>query len=209
MAKYTDSKCKLCRREGDKLFLKGDRCNTAKCAMVRRNYPPGQHGQTARKNMSDYNTHLREKQKAKRIYGLLEKQFENYFIKANKAEAVTGDTLMQLLERRLDNTIFRLGFAKSRSLARQIVCHGHIQVNGRLVDVPSFQVKEGDTITIKESAAKKNYFTALAKVRVTEAVPGWLKTDAKSLSGEVVALPKMHDIDNRINTQLIVEYYSK
>lgn len=208
MAKYIGPKCKVCRREGEKLFLKGDRCNTPKCAVVRRNYAPGVHGQSAGKNLSDYNIHLREKQKAKRIYRLLERQFQNYFVKANRKEGVTGEILLQLLETRLDNVVYRLGLAKSRSQARAIVSHGHMRLNGKSVNIPSCQVKLGDVIDIKESSAKKSYFVNLAKTRVVEAVPNWLKT-GKSLKGEVVSLPTSEDVDSRINTQLIVEYYSK
>ena len=209
MAKNLSPKCKMCRREGEKLLLKGDRCYTQKCSMVRRNYVPGMHGPSNSKNMSDYNTHLREKQKAKKIYGLLEKQFKNYFVKANKSEGITGDLLLQLLERRLDNVVFRLGVVKSRSGARQVVGHRHVEVNGRVVNIPSFQVKVGDKINIKENSLKKAYFSNLVKVKTTEPVPSWLKNNAKGLKGEIVDLPKIGEIDNSINTQLIVEYYSK
>lgn len=209
MAKYTGPKCKKCRREGEKLFLKGDRCNTPKCSMVRRNYPPGIHGQTSGRNLSDYSFHLREKQKAKRIYGLLERQFENYFTKASKGEGVTGDNLLQLLESRLDNVIFRLNFAKSRGQAREIVNHGHILINDKVVNIPSYQVKVGDMIKIKDSSVKKAYFVNLSKVKTADSAPKWLRTDNKSLQGEMVSLPDAENLDNRINTQMIVEYYSK
>jgi len=209
MAKNLSPKCKMCRREGEKLLLKGDRCFTQKCSIVRRNYVPGMHGPASSKNMSDYNIHLREKQKAKKIYGLLEKQFKNYFIKANKKEGVTGDLLLQLLEGRLDNVIFRLGIVKSRNGARQIVGHRHVKVNDRIVNIPSFQVSIGDKISIKENSLKKAYFSNLLKIKSTESIPSWLRKDVKNLKGEVVDLPKIDEIDSSINTQLIVEYYSK
>lgn len=209
MAKNLSPKCKMCRREGEKLLLKGDRCYTQKCSMVRRNYAPGMHGPANSKNMSDYNIHLREKQKAKKIYGLLEKQFKNYFVKASKKEGVTGDLLLQLLERRLDNVIFRLGVVKSRSGARQVVSHRHVEVNGGVVNIPSFQVKIGDKISIRENSLKKSYFSNLMKVKTDESAPSWLKKDAKGLKGEIVDSPKVDEIDSSINTQLIVEYYSK
>lgn len=209
MAKNTDPKCKKCRREGEKLFLKGDRCYTAKCSMVRRNYPPGLHGQSANKKLSDYSFHLREKQKARRIYGLLEKQFKNYFVKASKKKGVTGDILLQFLESRLDNVIYRLGMAKSRMQARQIVNHGHVLVNKKPINIPSYQVREGDMIEIKENSLKNKYFDEMLKSRNIDSVPSFLKTTAKSLKGEMVSLPNVDDIEHRINTQLIVEYYSK
>lgn len=209
MAKNLSPKCKMCRREGEKLLLKGDRCYTQKCSMVRRNYVPGMHGPSSSKNMSDYNIHLREKQKAKKIYGLLEKQFKNYFVKASKKQDVTGDLLLQFLERRLDNVVFRLGIVKSRNGARQIVSHRHVEVNGRVVNISSFQVKIGDVVSVKANSLKKPYFTNSMKVKTTEPVPSWLERDAKSFKGEVVDLPKVNEIDNSINTQLIVEYYSK
>ncbi|NQV00161.1 MAG: 30S ribosomal protein S4 [Parcubacteria group bacterium] len=209
MAKNLSPKCKMCRREGEKLLLKGERCFTQKCSITRRNYVPGMHGPSSSKNMSDYNIHLREKQKAKKIYGLLEKQFKNYFVKATKKEGVTGDLLLQLLEGRLDNVIFRLGVIKSRSGARQIVGHRHVEVNGRVANIPSLQVKVGDKISIKKNSLKKSYFSNLLKVKSTESAPSWLKKDVKGLKGEVVDLPKIDEIDSSINTQLIVEYYSK
>lgn len=209
MAKNLSPKCKLCRREGEKLLLKGDRCFTQKCSMVRRNYVPGTHGPSSSKNMSDYNIHLREKQKAKKIYGLLEKQFKNYFIKASKNEGVTGDLLLQLLERRLDNVVFRLGIVKSRNEARQVVSHRHVEVNGRVVNIPSFQVSVDDKISIKNSSIKKTYFSNLTKIKTPDNAPNWLKREGKKLAGEIANLPKIEDIDSSINTQLIVEYYSK
>ncbi len=209
MAKNLSPKCKKCRREGEKLFLKGERCYTQKCSITRRNYVPGMHGPANSKNMSDYNTHLREKQKARKIYGLLEKQFKNYFIKASKKKGVTGSLLLQLLERRLDNVVFRLGIAKSRNGARQIVSHRHVKVNGRVVNISSFQVKVGDVIEVKTNSLKKPYFSDLAKVKTTESIVSWLKKDAKNFKAEIIDLPKIEEIDNSINTQLIVEYYSK
>jgi small subunit ribosomal protein S4 len=207
--KKKSPQCRLCRRAGEKLFLKGERCYTPKCSIVKRNYPPGFHGPSSRGEAGEYGLRLREKQKAKRIYGLRERQFKNYFIEASKKKGVTGDLLLQFLERRLDNVIFRLGFAKSRRLARQLVNHGHVWVNKHMVNIPSYMVKEGDAIEVKEVSLKKNYFTNLAKSKVLEGVPSWLKTAAKNLKGEVVSLPKSEDIDRHINTQFIVEHYSK
>jgi small subunit ribosomal protein S4 len=209
MAKNLNPRCKMCRREGEKLLLKGERCYTQKCSIVRRNYVPGMHGSASSKNMSDYNIHLREKQKARRIYGLLERQFKNYFVKASKKEGVTGNLLLQLLERRLDNVIYRLGIAKSRYGARQIVNHRHVEVNGKVVNIPSFQVKVGDVINIKKNSFKKTYFSDLEKVKTTESAPSWIKKEAKGFKAEIVDLPKIGEIDCSINTQLIVEYYSK
>lgn len=209
MARNIGSKCKMCRREGEKLLLKGERCYTQKCSMVRRNYPPGIHGAAVSKNLSDYNFHLREKQKAKKIYGLLEKQFKNYFIKASKKKGVTGNLLLQLLERRLDNIIYRLGIVKSRNQARQVVSHGHIEVNGRVINIPSYEVKIGDKIKVKKNSLKKPYFNNLLKAKSAESILPWLKFDKKSLQGEMAELPKVEEIDSSIDTQLIVEYYSK
>lgn len=209
MAKKSNLKCKKCRREGEKLFLKGERCFTPKCAMVRRNYPPGFHGPAGKKDISEFGLHMREKQKAKEIYGLREQQFKNYFKKAAKKKGVTGELLLQFLERRLDNVVFRLGFAKSRSQAKQIVNHGHIWVNGRVVNIPSYQVKSGDVVQVRKNSLKNSYFTNLIKTITKENIPKWLKLDLKNLRGEVIGLPTSKDVDRRINTQLIVEFYSK
>jgi len=209
MVNKLNLKCKKCRREGEKLFLKGERCFTPKCAMVRRSYPPGFHGPMATKELSEYGIRLREKQKVKEIYGLREKQFKNYFVKASKKKGVTGELLLQFLEKRLDNVVFRLGFARSRDLARQVVNHGHILVNNRVVNIPSYQVKQGDIIQVRPNSLKKSYFVNLMKTISSENVPKWLKLDVKNLRGEVVGMPTLKDINRHINTQLIVEYYSK
>jgi small subunit ribosomal protein S4 len=209
MARQLDAKCKQCRREKEKLFLKGERCYTPKCAMVKRNYPPGVHGQKNSASASEYNIHLREKQKAKKIYGILERQFKKYFEIAVKKVGETGEVLVRLLESRLDNVVFRLKFASSRSQARLLVSHGHIKVNGRRVNIPSYQVKVKDIIEVKEASQKNKYFQNLAGTIKAEDVPSWLKLDEKNLRGEVISLPTSADLDKKINTQLIVEYYSK
>ena len=208
MARYTGPKCKLCRREGMKLFLKGDRCNNAeKCAFDHRPYPPGQHGQ-GRGKKSDYGVQLREKQKVKRTYGLLEKQFRLYFAKAERMKGITGENLLQLLERRLDNVIFRMGLAGSRSEARQVVRHCHIAVDGRCVSIPSFIVKAGQEISVRESSKTHKRVEALAESPVRE-TPAWLELDRKELKGKVVALPTRDDVDLIVQESLIVELYSK
>lgn len=207
MARYTDSVCRLCRREGTKLFLKGDRCYSAKCAVTKRQVPPGQHGLSRRK-MSEYGTQLREKQKVKRAYGVLETQFHNYFEKAEKMKGITGENLLSLLERRLDNTCFRMGIGDSRAQARQMVTHGHIMVDGKKVDIPSYIVREGQIITIAERSASKEYFKAL-KEAGEKTMPKWLEFDLSTLTGKVLALPDREDIDLTIEEHLIVELYSK
>jgi small subunit ribosomal protein S4 len=206
MARYTGSVCRLCRREGAKLFLKGDRCYSAKCGMSR-GKPPGQHGQS-RKKVSEYGLQLREKQKVKRAYGMQEAQFHKYFELAEKEKGVTGENLLTMLERRLDNVVYRLGFAQSRAQARQLVCHGHIRVNGKKVDIPSFLVKQGDIITVKDSSQDKELFKA---VRETEGklMPSWLEVNADALTGTVVSMPSRDDIDLTIEEHLIVELYSR
>ncbi|MEW6407192.1 MAG: 30S ribosomal protein S4 [Patescibacteria group bacterium] len=209
MARLLGPKCKRCRREKEKLFLKGERCYTPKCAMVKRNYLPGTHGQKGKGMLTEYNLHLREKQKAKKIYGILEKQFKKYFQIAAKKIGETGEVLVKLLESRLDNVIFRLGFASSRSQARLLVSHNHIKVNGKQVNIPSYQVKVGDIIEIKESSKKNKYFQGIKAKGKAEDVPKWLKLNTKTLKGEVVSLPTSADLDKKINTQLIVEYYSR
>lgn len=208
MARYTDSTCRLCRQEGMKLFLKGTRCATAKCAFAKRSFSPGQHGKKKGK-LSNYGLQLREKQKVKKIYGILEKQFRNYFEKAAKTRGVTGEVLLQFLERRLDNVIFQAGFALSRSSARQIVSHGHILVNGRKVDIPSYLVREKDVIEVvqKENIIKKIRDTyEVVKDRGTTS---WMAVDTKSLKIQISRLPRREDIQLPIQEQLIIELYSK
>ena len=212
MARYTDSVCKLCRREGMKLFLKGDRCLSPKCAMERRAFPPGIHGkkQTFRRKTSDYGVQLREKQKARRIYGVLERQFRRYFEEANRATGLTGINLLSMLERRLDNVIYRLGFADSRAQARQIVRHGHFEVNGRKTDIPSFQVSIGDVISVRQSAVSKTYFKDRAQLmQGTARVPNWLRLNMAGMNAEIVANPAREDTEISLTEQLIVEYQSR
>jgi small subunit ribosomal protein S4 len=206
MARYTDASCRLCRREGQKLFLKGERCYSTKCALEKRNYAPGQHGQS-RKKMSEYGLQLREKQKAKRFYGVLETQFRNLFDKAAKKKGMTGENLLIMLESRLDNAVFRMGFASSRKEARQLVTHGHFTVNGKKVDIPSFEVKAGDVIKVKEKSTSSPKFKEIKEMTIS--VPSWITVDVDKLEGKVVALPKREDIDTPIEEHLIVELYSK
>ena len=206
MARYTDANCKLCRREGQKLFLKGERCYSSKCAIERRNYAPGQHGQ-ARKKQSEYGLQLREKQKAKRFYGVPETQFRNLFEKAAKKQGKTGENLMIFLETRLDNEVFRLGFAASRKEARQLVTHGHFTVNGKKADIPSMEVKAGDVIKVKERSVSSPKFKEIKEMSIT--VPSWMTVDVDKLEGKVVAMPRREDIDTPIAEHLIVELYSK
>ena len=209
MARNLDAKCRQCRREGEKLFLKGEKCFTDKCAIERRNYPPGQHGQK-NSRLSGYGVQLREKQKVRRIYGVLEAQFANYFAKAEKKKGITGETLLLTLERRLDNVVCRLGFAASRDQARQLVSHGHVFVNGKKVDVPSSLVNVGDVITLREKTRKvKSVLDAVATVGGRGGVPAWLELDAENLKGTVIALPRRDDLQMPIDEQLIVELYSK
>jgi len=208
MARYTGASCRLCRREGTKLYLKGDRCYSDKCAIARRPSAPGQHGQ-ARKKASEYGLQLREKQKAKRIYGILESQFARYFEIAENMKGITGENLLQLLERRLDNVVYRLGFASSRAQARQLVRHGHIQVNGKRVNIPSYLVSVGEVISVKEkSASSMEHFKALREGTGKTVVP-WLEVDYEKLEGRVAALPTRQDIDLPIQEHLIVELYSR
>jgi len=211
LARYTAAVCKLCRREGQKLFLKGERCFSPKCAMERRGYPPGMHGAQVRfrRRESDYGVQLREKQKAKRIYGVLERQFRRYFREAQRSKGLTGATLLITLERRLDNVVYRLGLADSRAQARQLVRHGHIEVNGRKTNIPSFLVKEGDVIRVRDRSRKTAYFKDLLERLGERPVPEWLSFDPESLTGRVVALPTRDQIDVSLNEQLIVEYYSR
>ena len=206
MARYTEAVCRLCRREGLKLNLKGDRCFTEKCAFTRRGYAPGQHGQS-RKKMSNYGTQLREKQKAKRIYGVLESQFRKYYEKADRQRGITGENLLRLLELRLDNVVFRLGFGSSRTEARQLVNHGHFLVNGKKVDIPSYSVEAGDVITVREKSRASEKFKVFAENPKT--LPNWLEGNVASYEGKVVSLPAREDIDVPVNETLIVELYSK
>ncbi|ADL06937.1 30S ribosomal protein S4 [Thermosediminibacter oceani] len=208
MARYTGPVCRLCRREGMKLYLKGERCYTPKCAIDRRGYAPGQHGQMKRK-LSEYGLQLREKQKAKRIYGVLERQFKIYFEEAIRRKGVTGENLLRLLECRLDNVVYRLGFAKSRAQARQIVRHGHIEVNGRKVTIPSYQVREKDVIAVREKSRSLDFFKEMAEAGKGRIVPEWLSVNYDTLTGEVVRMPNREDIDVPIQEHLIVELYSK
>ena len=208
MARYIDSVCKLCRREGMKLFLKGERCLSDKCAFERRSYGPGVHGQRQRKQ-SEYGVRLREKQKVKRLYGLLEKQFRNYYHRAARQKGITGENLLRLLERRLDNVVYRLGLAHSRKQARQLVRHNHLLVNGRKVNIPSYIVNQGDKVAVKEKSRKLEAFlTALERVDA-RGVPAWLEIDREQARGVVLNLPARADIDQDIQEQLIIELYSK
>jgi small subunit ribosomal protein S4 len=206
MARYSDASCRLCRREGQKLFLKGERCYSTKCAIEKRNYAPGQHGQS-RKKVSEYGLQLREKQKAKRFYGVLESQFRNYFDKAEKKKGITGENLLIMLETRLDNVVFRMGFASSRKEARQLVRHGHFTINGRKQNIPSFAVKAGDVIKVKEKSVSSPKFKEIKEMSIS--VPSWITVDVAKLEGKVVAMPSRDDIDTPIAEHLIVELYSK
>ena len=209
MARYRDANCKLCRREGEKLFLKGSRCLTDKCAFERRAFAPGQHGQNMRRKVSSYGLQLREKQKVRRIYGVFEKQFRNYFKRADRKEGITGEILLQLLESRLDNLVYRLGFAPSRKAARQLVRHRHVTVNDRLVDIPAFQVKPSQVIRIKDKSRKMELIhDSLKEVGRGEEM-AWLRLNKAALEGEMLEVPKRSDIPLTVNEQLIVELYSK
>lgn len=208
MARYIGPKCRLCRREGSKLFLKGDKCFSSKCAMERRAYIPGQHGQRRRK-VSDYGVHLREKQRVKRIYGLAEKQFRNYFELAERTQGATGENLLILLERRLDNVVFRLGMAASRTEARQIVSHKQIQVNGRWVNIPSYLVKPGDIISVMPEAKEHLRIKSAIGSASQKGVPSWMSLDAAKMSGVFNAYPSRSDLPADYNENLIVELYSK
>lgn len=208
MARYIDSVCRLCRREGLKLFLKGERCYTDKCAIERRNYPPGEHGQGRTKH-SEYAIQLREKQKIKRMYGLLEGQFRLYFQIADRSKGVTGETLLQLLERRLDNMVYRMGFATSRAEGRQLVRHGHFLVDGKRVDIPSFLVKAGQTVTVRERSRKIARIVEALEQAERRGVPEWLEVSKDSFAGMVKMLPRRSDLTMPINEQLVVELYSK
>jgi small subunit ribosomal protein S4 len=209
MAVYHDARCRLCRREGQKLFLKGTRCFTDKCAIERRGYAPGEHGKSRRVKETNYGQQLREKQKARRIYGLLERQFRHYFAKAATTKGVTGEALLQMLERRLDNIVYRLGLALSHHQARQLVRHGHFQVNGRNVDIPSYLVKPGDMVSVREKSRKLAVILTSVDARKGQWVPEWLELDGASLTGRMLNIPTRQSITVPLNEQLIVELYSK
>lgn len=212
MSRYREAKCKICRREGEKLFLKGERCFTEKCAFERRSYPPGQHGKGAqyrRSRESDYSRQLRAKQKARRIYDVSERQFRRYYATAQQSRGLTGLNLLQLLESRLDNVVYRLGYASSRAQARMLVTHGHFNVNSRRTDIPSMIVTPADSISVREGSKKRTYFKNLAKEAESRNPAEWVKRDLKTLSGSVVRLPERSEIDGNLDEQLIVEYYSR
>lgn len=208
MARYTGPVCRICRREGMKLYLKGDRCYSDKCAIERRNYAPGQHGQR-RPKFSEYGLQLREKQKTRRVYGVLENQFRTYFVKADRQKGITGENLLRLLETRLDNVVYRLGFAKSRPQARQFVRHNHFTLNGHKANIPSIQLKVGDVIQLKEKSKNSPIFKEIIENLGQKTPPAWLELDVENLSGKVVALPTREDIDLPVQEHLIVELYSR
>ena len=208
MARYTDEQCRICRREGQKLFLKGSRCYSDKCSISRRNYAPGQHGQK-RAKLSEYGTQLREKQKTKSYYGVGEKQFRGYFEMASNKKGITGENLLQILESRLDNVVYRLGFGASRAQARQLVNHGQFAVNGQRVDIPSYLVKAGDVITVRENKKENGAIKANIEANSARPVPAWLELNNETLSGKVVRLASREDVDIPIEEHLIVELYSK
>ncbi len=209
MARYKDAVCRLCRREGMKLFLKGAKCFTDKCPVEKRNFAPGQHGKDRKAKIVGYGLQLREKQKAKRIYFTQEKQFRNYFERAARTRGVTGEVLLQQLERRLDNVVYRLGFAVARRQARQLVRHGHVHVNGKKVDIPSYQVSAGEEISVREKSSKLILVETAKDFASHQAPPAWLEVDRDAYKGRVVSLPTRNDINLPINEQLIVELYSK
>jgi small subunit ribosomal protein S4 len=208
MARYTDSVCRMCRREGTKLFLKGDKCFSAKCAQSKRPTPPGQHGQARARKASEYGLQLREKQKARRAYGMMEGQFKRTFVKAEGMKGITGDNLLSLLERRLDNVVYRSGLASSRAQARQFVCHGLFTVNGKKVDIPSFCTKVGDVISVKSKCREIEHFK-IVKEGVTRVIPKWLTTEAVELKTTVNTLPQRDDVDLTLQENMIVEFYSR
>lgn len=208
MARYVGPVCRQCRREGIKLYLKGDKCYSDKCAFSKRGYAPGQHGQ-GRKKVSEYGLQLREKQKARRVYGILERQFRTYFDKAERQKGITGENLLVLLERRLDNVVYRLGFAGSRTQARQLVRHGHFAVNGHRVDIPSYLVKPGDVIQVKEGSKESPLFKEIAETVSHKTVGAWLEMSAQDMSGKVLRYPTREEIDTPIQEHLIVELYSR
>lgn len=209
MGRNTEPKCKQCRREGEKLYLKGEKCLGPKCPVTRRAFPPGQHGPTSRAKVTPYGVQLRQKQKAKRIYGLMEKQFSNYFAKAASRPGDTGVFLKQFLEMRFDNIVFRLGFAKSRAQARQLVGHGLLAVNGKSVDIPSYQLRAGDIITIKENKVAKGAFKEIKDRLSKHQAPGWLTIDAATATGKVINRPTAEELEQSFDAKLIVEFYSR
>jgi len=209
MARYIGPVCRLCRREGMKLFLKGERCYTEKCAIEKRNFAPGQHGKTRKAKLAGYGLQLREKQKVKRIYGVLEDQFRRYFEAAERQRGITGETLLQLLERRLDNVIYRLGLSTSRSQARQLVRHGHFLINGKKVDIPSYSLKQGDVVTVLGRSQKNTTIEHAMQEVKGRGIPEWLSFDAAALAGRVVSMPTREQINLPVQEQLIVELYSK
>jgi small subunit ribosomal protein S4 len=211
LARYTGPVCKLCRREGEKLFLKGERCFSPKCAFERRSYAPGMHGRQAqyRRKESDYALQLRAKQKARRVYGIQEAQFRRYFREAQRLKGLTGVNLLVMLESRLDNVVYRLGFASSRAQARQLLLHGHFEVNGRKTNIPSYLVKPGDIIAVRDYSRGQAYFKEVSQILDDSQVPAWLSLDSANLAGKVLDLPSRDEIDISLNEQLIVEYYSR
>ncbi len=209
MARYTDASCKLCRRERQKLFLKGTKCYTEKCPVDKRAYPPGQHGQSRRQRISEYGIQLREKQKVRRMYGLVEKQFHNYFERANRQTGKTGDALVKLLERRFDNVVYRLGLAPSRKSARQLILHRHFTVNNRTVDIPSYLLKAGDVVQVREQSRKMDVIHASMKRVKDNALSPWLSIDKANMSGTFLNVPERAEVPLNANEQLIVELYSK
>ena len=209
MARYTGSVCRLCRREGCKLFLKGEKCYGPNCTVGKRPTPPGEHGQARQRKMSEYGLQLREKQKAKRAYGVLENQFHHYFEEADRQKGITGENLLILLERRLDNVVYRVGFGSSRPMARQLVMHGHILVNGKKVDVPSYTVEENDVITVRAKSKEMLHFKAVREGNASRILPKWLTFNADELTATVVALPVREDIDFALQENMIVEFYSR
>ncbi|NLJ64405.1 MAG: 30S ribosomal protein S4 [Christensenellaceae bacterium] len=208
MARYTNAVCRKCRREGTKLFLKGEKCYSQKCALSKRPTPPGQHGQSRQRKMSEYGLQLREKQKARRAYGLLETQFKRTYNRATKMKGVTGENLLQLLERRLDNVVYRAGFATSRAHARQLVNHGHFLVDGEKVDIPSFTVRENQVVTVRKRSHNLEYFK-IVREGSSRIIPKWLSVDADKLSVSVIALPERDDVDFSLQENMIVEFYSR
>jgi small subunit ribosomal protein S4 len=210
MAKYRGAVCRLCRREGVRLYLKGERCFSGKCAIEKRPYPPGEHGQKrTRRRVSDYGIQLREKQKLRRIYGILERQFRRYFAQATRRSGVTGEALLQFLERRLDNVVWRLGFANSRALARQLVNHGHFTVNDRPVNIPSYQVRQGDTVAVTGSSRSLPPIISSVATAGGRRLPPWLEIEGDAMRGKVLSLPARDDIDTQIQEELVVEFYSR
>ena len=210
MARSTDAKCKKCRRAGEKLFIKGDRCNSPKCAMVRKSYPPGMHGKRISRGQSEYGKQLAMKQKIKRIYGILERQFHRHFKEIENKPGITGDLLLARLEMRLDSVVYRMGFANSRNSARQLVGHGMIKVNSRKVNLPSFKVKVGDVITLAESKVNKNYFKIQLQVlRNKKDFPSWIAFDIQKVEGKILSVPSREEIGVNVDPQMVVEYYSR